>query len=398
MTLKGPLRIPTNFIRESPPWVLIFKIIFCCCLFQVLSVAVDGQIRCKYNEFIVQDVVGNLSCVPCKNCIAGEGLSPECGSYISYGTRIECKPCVSGVSYSSTSSIESCQPCGICVDHQKVVQKCNRTHNSICAKNCNVGFYLSSVVGDCQECSWCCSDSSSSEHEAECKKDGVPFYKRCSVDQAIRCRPRCTDKQYIIVTETLSRTCYDCPHCGVSQGLYPKCQSVLSSKKQSKCQSCIPGKNYSDTTDSSSCKPCKVCGVGKKIERSCNATHDTLCGDCDRGFYNESVGANKEVICQPCSYCCGDSKDIIIPECKAQGMRKNMQCAYTTKCASAPDISYIIISIVLGIVVLLLIIIIVIGVIWRKNHRRNYDRLGRPETLDESQMETSQGAYKLHQH
>lgn len=251
---------------------------------------------------------------------------------------------------------------------------------------------MSSVTGDCQECSWCCSDSSSSEHKAECKKDGVPFYKRCSVDQAIRCRPRCTDKQYIIVTETLSQTCFDCPHCGVGQGLYPKCQSVLSSKKKSKCQSCILGKNYSDTTDSSSCKPCKVCGVGKKIERSCNATYDTLCGDCDHGFYNESVGDNKEINCQRCSYCCGDGKDIVIPECKAQGMPKNMQCSYTI-CASAPGSPYKIILIASLAILVAMSLIGIIAFYIKKKCMNNYEKLNNQE----SQMTPPQGMHKLHQ-
>ncbi|XP_031560093.1 uncharacterized protein LOC116296239 [Actinia tenebrosa] len=366
------------------------RTVFVALLLRVLSEVVAGKIRCKYDEFVVEDVVRKISCVPCKNCSVGEGLSPQCGSFIPYGTHIECKPCVSGVSYSSTYSIESCQPCGICVDHQKVLQKCNRTSNSICAENCDVGFYLSSVVGDCQECSWCCPDSDPSEHEAECKKDGVPIYKRCSVDESIRCSPRCTDRQYIIVANNLNQSCYDCPYCGVGQGLYPKCQSVLSSTKDSKCQQCIPGKTYSDTIDSSSCKPCKVCGVGKKIERSCNTTHDTLCGVCDRGFYNESIEGNKEVNCQHCSYCCGDDEDVIIPECKAQGLPKNRQCAYTkralTKCVPAHKSLYKIVAIVLALIIILIGAIIGVYAYKVKCLGSKYGKL----VSDESQMDSAQ--------
>lgn len=361
-----------------------------------MSVTVSEQIKpkCKYNEFTVQDVIGNLSCVPCKKCIAGQGLSPQCGSYIPYGTRIECKLCVPGTSYSSTYSIESCQPCGICVDHQKVIEKCNRTHNSICGKNCDVGFYLSSVVGDCQKCSWCCPDSSPAEHEAECEKDGVPFFKRCSFGESIRCSPRCTNEQYVIVTEKLNKTCHDCPHCGVGQGLYPRCQSVLTNIKESKCERCTPGKTFSDTIDSSSCKPCKVCEVGKKTERSCNTTHDTLCGDCEHGFYQESGVTDKEVVCKQCSYCCGDGKDVVIPECKAQGLPKNMQCAYTTravtKCASHTSI-YVIVGAAVGST--LFGVLLVLGISFAVYKYKQSPKYGKLATDNQSEMEGNINSY-----
>ncbi|KAJ7327372.1 hypothetical protein OS493_027062 [Desmophyllum pertusum] len=75
-------------------------------LIMTLTVSTRGySLRCRYNQFIVENVLGNLSCIDCVPCMPGYGLSPQCGDYVKYGTNIECQPCQHGKTYSATHDI-----------------------------------------------------------------------------------------------------------------------------------------------------------------------------------------------------------------------------------------------------------------------------------------------------
>lgn len=220
---------------------------------------VNGKAICKYNEFITEDIIGNKTCIKCPKCPIGYGLTPQCGSIIKYGDHFRCEKCKDGETYSSTNDISSCKPCAIC--DQEIISKCTPIKNSNCGKGCKEGFYYSEVTYDCQECSWCCLGSSPVK---DCQKSGVPFYKQCDANnEAFNCQPRCTDKQYVYVDKLFNKTCLDCKECSLGQGLYPPCSSVITSTNDPKCKQCSPQKTFSDVKDSSTCKKCSTCQVGK---------------------------------------------------------------------------------------------------------------------------------------
>ena len=272
----------------------------------------------------MEDVLGNLSCIECPRCLAGTGLTPECGSYVKYGTNVECKPCKLGVSYSTSYDTSSCRPCGICAEHQYVITNCTLISNSKCNHNCTSGFYFENLSGDCQPCSWCCHDKEDSVKE-ECKD--MPYYKQCDLNQNFKCQPRCQEDQYIKPTEKGRAhciTCYDCP-AGFSPS--PPCGSIVETNTAITCKRCVVGSTFSNKHGKSACKVCSECSVGQKELRPCNTTHDRLCGDCDKGFYSENVSAT----CKPCSACCNDNEDVHIQECAQQNMPQNKQCSYTQR-------------------------------------------------------------------
>jgi hypothetical protein len=168
---------------------------------------------------------------------------------------------------------------------------------------------------------------------------------------------------------------------------------VFSGTNKPTCVDCIPGKTFSNTKDSSSCQPCTVCEVGKKTERTCNLTHDTLCGDCSHGFYEENSRLNKKTTCKECSYCCGDKEDVVIPECKVQGMSKRKQCSYTTRAVTKcrpKDLMTLWIALPVGLFVVLVIVIVIAVRLFKK--KKNYQMIGEA-TGEESQMEETTGLY-----
>ena len=294
-------------------WNHTFKHFFNFAFNQVLS--------CGYNEFEVEDVFHNVSCMPCPSCPPGSGLTPQCGSFVKYGMNIKCEPCKLGITYSATYNIGSCRPCGICSDHQKVIRNCTLESNSNCNHSCSRGFYYEEVTGDCQACSFCCSDGRNTVKD-ECKD--MPFYKQCDANE-ISCQPKCQDDQYLVVTREGAQ-CKSCKNCPPGSSPSPQCGSIVENTNDIKCIQCIEGKAFSEKPGIQPCKPCSTCSVGQKESIPCNVTHDRVCGECDKGFYNVT-GAK----CKPCSACCNDDNDVRIPECVKQGMPRNKQCSFTQR-------------------------------------------------------------------
>lgn len=275
--------------------------------------------------------MGNWSCIDCPKCPPGYGLTPQCYNEVEYGTRIECKKCELGKTYSDAHNTGSCISCGICAKHEKVHHKCNLTSNSECGK-CDKGFYSEGLTGDCKPCSFCCSflpnhsDISNSVKD-ECKN--MPYYQRCDAN-VINCQaPKCRDDQYLVVANKRGGArCVNCKICPAGTSPSIRCGNgdKLESIDEVKCMSCSLGETYSEKPGTHRCKPCSTCSFGQIELTTCNLTHDRVCGNCDKGFY--SINGTE---CKPCSACCGDEQDVQIPECVKHNMPKSMQCSYTQR-------------------------------------------------------------------
>ena len=311
-----------------------------------------------------------MDCLPCPR---GSGLSPECGTRLKYHNRkVVCEACELGKTYSAHEDVSSCEPCGTCAEHQTVVKNCTLFSDSQCNDTCSKGFYFESLTGDCQPCSWCCSDQSS-QVRSGCKD--MPFYKQCDVNTAKRCKPKCQIDQYVFPGSKGEWYCENCDVCPPGTSPFPECGSVVENTEQVICKSCIEGLTFSDNYGTSQCKPCTRCSVRQKEVLPCNLTNDRVCSDCDKGFYRDvnvdygtsqckpctrcSVG-QKEVLpcnltndrvcsdcdkgfyrdvsvtreCKPCSACCNDDKDVHIGKCAEQKMPKNFQCSQANRVGS----------------------------------------------------------------
>ena len=143
----------------------------------------------KYNEYIIESKSGNSTCPPCRACPPGFGLIRECDTRIKDNeTKNKFEPCVFGKTYSEDEDIGSCKPSG-----------------SQCKDTCSKGFYFEDLTGDCQPCSWCCSDGSNKVRSG-CKE--MPFYKQCDVNTAKNCKPKCQNGQYVVPTYILYLVSY----------------------------------------------------------------------------------------------------------------------------------------------------------------------------------------------
>ena len=326
-------------------------------------------------------MLGNLSCVDCRTCPPGYGLSPQCGDYVKYGTRIECKPCKLGATFSATHDISSCHPCGICSDHQKVIAKCTLKSNSKCNHSCSSGFYYEEMTGDCRACSWCCSDGRNTRKD-QCKD--MPYYKQCDANE-VDCQPKCQDDQYLIVTRT-DTYCKKCKNCQSGSSLSPQCGSIVENTNDITCVECIAGKTFSEKPGIKECSDCSICSVGQKELMPCNLTHDRVCGECDKGFYSTNGSE-----CKPCSACCNDDQDVRITECVEQNMPKSKQCSYTLRAVNVcqQKNSYTDRTIIQRVSPALLTLMIAVGVItvftvlaiWKYVKYRKHTRLPRSLSL-----------------
>ena len=67
--------------------------------------------------------------------------------------------------------------------------------------------------------------------------------------------------------------------------------------------------------------------------KACTVTSKAECGRCKPGAYAEGMLG----LCKPCSPCCYDGKDIIIPECQVPGVPTGLQCSYlrSNKCSTS---------------------------------------------------------------
>ena len=276
---------------------------------------------CEYYEYIIESKSGNLTCLTCRSCPAGFGLSPPCGSKLSdHNPEIKCKPCVLGKTYSAHEDISSCEPCGSCADHQTIVKNCTLDSDSQCKDTCSKGFYFEDLTGDCQPCSWCCSDGS---NKVRSGCNDMPFYKQCDVNTAKNCKPKCQNDQYVVPGSKGGGHCQDCKACRPGTSPFPKCGSVVENINNISCRACIEGQTFSDNSGKSPCKPCTRCTIRQKEVLPCIRENDRMCSYCGKGFYSDSNGTN----CKPCSVCCNNDEDVRVEQCAKQRMPKKLQCS-----------------------------------------------------------------------
>lgn len=293
----------------------------------LLCLIVIGQVepKCAYDHFTIESGSGNLTCLKCPLCQPGLGLSPPCGRKLSNNhLEIKCKKCILGKTYSAHKDISSCKPCGSCADHQTIVKNCTLDSDSQCKDTCSKGFFFEDLTGDCQPCSWCCSDGSNKVRSG-CKD--MPFYKQCDVNTAKNCKPKCQIGQYVVPGSKGGGYCKDCVVCPPGRSPFPKCGSVVENINSIRCRVCIK-KTFSDNYGKSQCKPCTRCSFGQREVLPCNRTNDRVCSDCDKGFYRD---VNSTLECKPCSACCNDDKDVHIKECEELKMPKNFQCSQANR-------------------------------------------------------------------
>ena len=98
------------------------------------------------------------------------------------------------------------------------------------------------------------------------------------------------------------------------------------------CKPCVLGETYSASLKAGACEDCGNCGEYRETTKACTLTSKAVCGRCKPGAYAEGMLG----LCKPCSPCCNDGKDIIIPECQVPGVLTGMQCSYlrSNKCSA----------------------------------------------------------------
>ena len=110
------------------------------------------------------------------------------------------------------------------------------------------------------------------------------------------------------------------------------CGDVITPKKPVMCEPCVLGETYSSGLEAGACKDCENCGEYRETVKPCTLTSKAVCGKCKPGAYPEAMLAG---MCQPCSPCCNDGMDIVVPECQVPGVPTNMQCSFarSEKCS-----------------------------------------------------------------
>ena len=164
----------------------------------------EGVWHCRDDQHEVKKGNQFVSCRDCPSCAKGFELTPPCGGIINIDTKVKCKECVLGVTYSKYHGTDSCHPCTVCSSDQVIESECTLTSNRECDVKCKSQhkYYASKVKHDCQNCSWCCG-TSDDDRQQECVDKGMPRNKQCSIDQAERCRPSTMSATQTPNTETM---------------------------------------------------------------------------------------------------------------------------------------------------------------------------------------------------
>lgn len=137
----------------------------------------------------------------------------------------------------------------------------------------------------------------------------------------------CPGDMITIVDEVSgNRTCMHCSlfSCPPGQGLTVKCGDVITPQTPISCESCVLGETYSDANEPGSCRDCMNCGKYRETKKACTLTSKAVCGKCVTGAYPEGLLG----ICVPCSHCCNDKDDVIIPGCQVLGVPENKRCTF----------------------------------------------------------------------
>ena len=120
-------------------------------------------------------------------------------------------------------------------------------------------------------------------------------------------------------------TCRRCPKCLPGQGLAIQCGSKVANGTYTGCQPCEANKTYSDKYDSSTCKPCNLCGL-KNVLQHCTPWQNRKCGSsCPPEHF-----LNDHNDCIKCYFCCDNVPEHDrLKQCKDLGMPRSLQCERT---------------------------------------------------------------------
>lgn len=149
---------------------------------------------------------------------------------------------------------------------------------------------------------------------------------------AVQAAPLC-DAESITIKDPVSGSvqCQDCQKCPAGEGLSVNCGDEISSSTPIVCKPCVLGETYSSAYEAGACKDCENCGPYRETIKPCTLTSKAVCGKCKVGAYGEPMLG----MCKPCSPCCNDGNDIVVPDCQVPGVPKNMQCTFmrSEKCS-----------------------------------------------------------------
>ncbi|XP_020629687.1 uncharacterized protein LOC110066785 isoform X2 [Orbicella faveolata] len=134
------------------------------------------------------------------------------------------------------------------------------------------------------------------------------------------------DAESITIKDPVSGSiqCQECRKCPAGEGLSVSCGDVISSSTPIVCKPCVLGESYSSAYEAGACKDCENCGPYRETIKACTLTSKAVCDKCKVGAYEEPMLS----MCKPCSPCCNDGNDIVVPECQVPGVPKNIQCTF----------------------------------------------------------------------
>jgi len=137
--------------------------------------------------------------------------------------------------------------------------------------------------------------------------------------------PMCPGNSITILDKVTGKhECVSCRTCPPGEGLTVNCGDVITPQTPYACEPCVLGKTFSSGNEPGACKDCENCGKYRETKKACTLTSKAECGNCNIGAYPEGLLG----MCVPCSPCCDDGNDIVIPGCKVLGVPSNMQCSY----------------------------------------------------------------------
>ncbi|XP_022798274.1 uncharacterized protein LOC111336429 isoform X2 [Stylophora pistillata] len=138
----------------------------------------------------------------------------------------------------------------------------------------------------------------------------------------------CQYNQNALETRNGGFVCLDCLKCPPGMGVTIPCGNKIPYGASVECRTCNPG-YYSDSYSPESCKPCVTCGPNEIMVTACTETSDTRCKckPCPEGYYQNQTLSK----CLPCSGCCLDGLDVVVPQCLKQGMPRAQACRYHKK-------------------------------------------------------------------
>ncbi|KAG1951249.1 tumor necrosis factor receptor superfamily [Pimephales promelas] len=137
---ERPFRMPAAPILSAFTLHRILVLPLCV----MIAVMAEERRDCREQEY--KDKFG--SCIPCRQCDAGQELSKECG--FGYGEDAQCVPCRAS-RFKEDRSLQKCKPCLDCSLLNRFQKgNCSTTNNAVCG-DCLPGFYRKTKLSGFQD-------------------------------------------------------------------------------------------------------------------------------------------------------------------------------------------------------------------------------------------------------